>query len=146
MRTKRITGVLAALAMAVATGVAVSVTPASAAGGCAGRIIDHQDLTAINGPYVGQFVGRVNLYWDGTYNCVVFTKAGGPYYGVPTPMGVLIENEAGEFRQDPTERTFYSYYAGPAKVNGVGQSIRWTAKLLDSSDTVIAHYEQDFYH
>ena len=67
--------------------------------------------------------------------CVIFTKSGGPYYGVTTPMQVWIWNDGSGEDEDHGN---YAYYAGPASVNGVGKCIKWEAYFTNSAGTTIA--------
>jgi hypothetical protein len=101
----------AAVLMGVAVVGPVATAPAaSAASGCAGSVI--QTLKHYN--YNGTHVATSYLYWDGTYNCVVSDKVGS-YYGVSSRMSLTIYSQSGG--ADP-DNGYFSYYAGPVKVNG----------------------------
>lgn len=108
---------------------------AEAAGSCSGSLIDTYNVTGDNSPYAGQYVGQVRLYWDGTYNCAIFTKSGGPLYGVNTSMSIKLMAGTSPERSDIDNGT-YAYYAGPVKVAAAGKCVRWEGSIIYNDRTV----------
>ncbi|GAA0664382.1 hypothetical protein GCM10010193_14660 [Kitasatospora atroaurantiaca] len=90
----------------------VVMAPAAQAGGygCSGGL-------SWSGPVAN---GTVYDYFDGTNNCSVFVKS--TYAGTLTYMDIQIENSSGtQGNRDPG---YFSSYAGPSRVYGVGKCVR----------------------
>jgi hypothetical protein len=108
---------------------------ADAAGSCSGSLIDTYNVTGDYSPYTGQYVGQVRLYWDGTNNCAIFTKSGGPLYGVTTSMSIKLMASTSPERSD-TDSGSFSQYAGPVTVAAAGKCIRWEGSIVYNGRTV----------
>jgi hypothetical protein len=129
MKKRTFTRWLASAAVLLGMGVAVPVAtaaPASAgAYGCNGTLIHQLNHTSQKS---GEVVATTYLYWDGTYNCVVAVKRGS-FYGKNSRMELYMMAEKGGQNKD---EGYFSYYAGPARVNGVNSCVAYELDMYES--------------
>lgn len=136
MITKRagriaLSGVLVAGA---ACGVGLTGATSASAGsyGCAGNQVWGPTPFYGEGAYTNTVVAYVYGYWDGTTNCEVAVK--NVFVGQSTRTGISLWSNNGH--DDDTN--YYSYYAGPVKVNGVGSCVWEEVDMWDASGNEIA--------
>lgn len=140
---KKLAQAVAAIAMGAGLITATSVTftqSASAATSCAGSLVESRALKNVS----GTTLAWLNVYWDGTYDCVRLQSSGATW-GVKKDMDVIIEscplsdkgkNYCHTIDWD-SDSGSYSYYAGPRKVNGVNKCIDATGSVEMPGDNRI---------
>jgi hypothetical protein len=126
---KKLAQAVAAIAMGAGLITATAVTftqSASAATSCAGSRVESRALKNVS----GTTLAWLNVYWDGTYDCVQLQSSGATW-GVKKYMDVGIDScpLSDKGKNDchtidwAADSGSYSYYAGPRKVNGVNKCI-----------------------
>jgi hypothetical protein len=141
---KKLARVAGAFALASAgLTAAVTVTtagPASAATSCAGTLVEAQPIKNVG----GTTLGWLDVYWDGTYNCVI-TQSTANTSGVKKWMVAAIwscplaDKGTWDCHQIAyqVDQGNYLYYAGPKMVNGVGKCVQALGEIDPPDDNHI---------
>lgn len=124
----------AVLVAGAVAGVGVGSASSASAGsyGCAGNQVWGPTPFYGEGAYTNTVVAYVYGYWDGTNNCEVAVK--NVFVGQSTRTGITVWTDNGT--KDDTN--YYSYYAGPVTVNGVGSCVWEEVDMWDPSGQEIA--------
>lgn len=107
---------------------------------CPGTLIEHRAIANNN----GTVLGWLDLYWDGTNNCAE-TVSSSITWGTRKEMGVSIQSCLTSDAQDGTcdgpiadqddDIGQFSYYAGPASVNGTRYCVGASGWLVWNGNT-----------
>ena len=124
----------AALVASTATGVGFGGAASASAGdyGCSGNLVWGPTPFYGEGAYTNTVVAYVYGYWNGTDNCEVAVK--NVFKGQSTRTGITVwtNNGSGD------DTNYYSYYAGPVSVNGVGSCVWEEVDMWDANNNEIA--------
>ncbi|TQF01638.1 hypothetical protein E6W39_04485 [Kitasatospora acidiphila] len=124
-----------AVVAAATTGVTVSGVGTASAGayGCAGSEVSGSPRAFYGeGDYLNTVVAYVHTYWDGTNNCEVAVKQ--VFAGQSTRTAITLYTNWGE----KTDSDYYSWYAGPVVVKGVGSCVWEEVDMWDDNGREIA--------
>ncbi|MDR8412411.1 hypothetical protein MTP10_27230 [Nonomuraea sp. 3-1Str] len=108
--------------------------PASAGVACGGTRIESQPLKNVS----GTTIGWLNVYWDGTNNCAEMQSSGATWgkrkWMVAAISSCRLSDKGSTYCHtidDDSNSGNFEYYAGPARVNGVGRCIAAWGEISD---------------
>ncbi|GAA0664389.1 hypothetical protein GCM10010193_14670 [Kitasatospora atroaurantiaca] len=123
---------MAVLAIGMVTG--ISGTAHAGGYGCNGNLVYSQDYYG-EGAYTNTVVAHVYGYWDGANNCEVAVKKVFVGQSTRTSLQVWSNTDPNSPKDDTG---YFSWYAGPVSVHGIGSCIWDEVAMWDASGNEIA--------